>query len=70
MGKFLNSPLGSWLKVFLTAVLIKFLDKGADIFALDLESIKDLVQAGMVGVLPVIINILNPQDTRYGKGAE
>jgi hypothetical protein len=70
MGKFLNSPFGSWLKVFAIAVLVKFQDLGADVFSLDLESVKHLVQAGIVALIPVIINSLNPSDTRYGRGAE
>ena len=66
--KFLNTMAGSWLKVFLVAVLIKFSDLGANIFSLDTESIKHLANAGIIAVIPVLINFLNPQDNRYGPG--
>ena len=64
--KFLNTIWGSWLKVFAVAVLVKFSDLGGNIFALDAESLKHLVNAGVISLIPVIINFLNPQDTRYG----
>lgn len=67
MKNFLNTIAGSWLKVFAVAVLIKFSDLGADLFALNLETLKHLLQAGFVATIPVIINYLNPNDTRYGK---
>jgi hypothetical protein len=68
--KFLNTIAGSWLKIFFVAILIKFMDMGADIFALNLDSLKAFVQAGVVACIPVIINFLNPHDTRYGAGKE
>ena len=64
--KFLNTIWGSWLKVFAVAVLVKFSDLGGNIFALDAESLKHLANAGIIALIPVIINFLNPQDTRYG----
>lgn len=69
MAKFLNSPAGSWLKAaivaILSGVLIK-LQEGTDIWTV--ASIKELATIATVSVIPVIINYLNPQDTRYGKG--
>ena len=67
MKNFLNTIAGSWLKVFLVAVLVKFSDLGGDLFALDLVSLRHLLQAGVIATIPVIINYLNPNDTRYGK---
>jgi len=58
---------GSYLKVFLTVVLSQYLAMGIGIFDLDAESVKTLVSAGIASMIPVIINSLNPNDTRYGK---
>ncbi len=68
MEKFLNSPAGSWVKVFLAAVLgfvLTNISNGVDVFSIDWKS---LLSAGIASVLPVIINWLNPNDTRYGNG--
>jgi hypothetical protein len=61
--KFLNTIYGSWIKVFLSAVLTMIIAKG-DIFAV---SLKECLSAGAISILPIIINYLNPHDTRYGK---
>ena len=61
--KFLNSIYGSWTKVFVTAVLTMIMAKG-DIFAVTL---KEVASAGIISIMPIIINWLNPKDTRYGK---
>lgn len=70
MGKFLNSIWGSWLKVFAVAVLVKFTDLGGDVFALNAESLKHLANAGIIALIPVIINYLNPQHKNYGIGKD
>lgn len=67
MKNFLNTMAGSWLKVFAVAVLVKFMDLGGDIFALNIDSLRHLVQAGVIAAIPVIINFLNPNDPRYGR---
>jgi len=64
--KQLNTLWASWLKVFLVAVLVKFLDYGGDLFDVNLVTLRHLLQAGVVATIPVIINYLNPTDTRYG----
>jgi hypothetical protein len=61
--KFLNSIYGSWVKVFVSAVLTMIVMKG-DIY---LIALKDCLNAGIISILPIIINYLNPNDTRYGK---
>lgn len=63
MMKFLNSMYGSWIKIFLAAILTMIINKG-DIY---LISLKDCINAGIISILPIIINYLNPHDTRYGK---
>lgn len=63
MMKFLNSIYGSWVKVFVSAVLTMIVIKG-DIY---LITWKDCLNAGIISILPIIINFLNPLDKRYGK---
>lgn len=61
--KFLNSIYGSWLKIFLSAILTMVMAKG-DIYMITL---KECISAGIISILPIIINYLNPHDKRYGK---
>jgi hypothetical protein len=64
-----TTPLGSALKVFLGvllgAVLLTWTSEGVISF--------DHWQTWVIGALavavPIIINALNPADTRYGKGS-
>ena len=60
------SPLGSWLKAFLSVVLSLYLvdlSQGRDLFDWDILLVKKLVTAGVVSLLPNLINWLNPQYT-------
>jgi len=61
--KFLNTIYGSYIKVFITAVLTMVISKG-DIFAITLN---EVISAGAIAILPIIVNWLNPHDIRYGK---
>jgi hypothetical protein len=61
--KFLNSIYGSWVKIFLSAILTMIVVKN-DIYSVTL---KECLSAGIISILPIIINYLNPHDTRYGK---
>lgn len=70
MKEFLNSAFGSWIKVFVAAILglvLTNLLTGIDLFEMNWKS---LVSGAVASVLPIIINWLNPSDTRYGKGKE
>lgn len=62
----------SWLKTFLAAVLTAFVTIVAT--SQDIPVSKDawiaILVAGILAVGPVIINWLNPNDPRYGKGSE
>ena len=60
--KFLNSIYGSWLKLVLTAILTMIISKG-NIYMITLE---ECISAAVISILPIIINWLNPNDTRYG----
>ena len=63
MMKFLNTMYGSYVKVFLSAVLTMIIAKG-NIYLITLE---ECISAGVISILPIIINYLNPNDKRYGK---
>lgn len=66
---FLNTPIGSWLKIFLSAVLGQYLivltDPNQSIFCW--QTLQNIGVAGGVAVIPVIINWLNKADPRYGR---
>jgi hypothetical protein len=55
-----TSPLASFAKIFAAGVL------GWFVVNLDSLSVHPAVAIGLVSALPVIINWLNPSDTRYG----
>jgi hypothetical protein len=64
MENFLNwlasSPLASFAKVFAAGVL------GWVVLNLDNLNIHPAVAIGLASALPVIVNWLNPSDSRYG----
>jgi len=66
----LNTIYASWLKVFISSVFgayLIMLQEGTNLFSWDLAMVEKLLTAGVVSTLPIIINWLNPNDTRYGK---
>ena len=68
--KNLNTIFASWLKVFVSAILGAYLielQNGVNLFSWNLEMIESLLTVGVVSVIPIIINWLNPSDTRYGR---
>ena len=68
--KHLNTIYASWLKVFISSVFgayLIMLQEGTNLFSWDLAMVEKLLTAGVVSTLPIIINWLNPSDTRYGK---
>jgi hypothetical protein len=70
MNEFFSTAIGSYVKVFLTTVVAVYmaeLSSGHDMFTFDIPMAKKLISAGVVSVLPIIHNALNPSDTRYGK---
>ena len=71
MNKFLNTAFASWLKVFITTILSTYLimlSNGHKLFSWDIGMVENLLTAGFVSSIPIIINALNPSDPRYGKG--
>lgn len=66
---FFNTMLGSWVKVFLAAVVIQMMNNlqmGMTIVSWNRDTFWDFITAGAAAVLPVIFNFLNRQDPRYG----
>jgi hypothetical protein len=67
MQNFLNTALGSYLKVFLSVVLTLVLTQlasGLNVFQLDWGIIAN---GALVSFLPVVINALNPKYKNYGR---
>ena len=66
-----STPTGravqSYVKVFLAVVLGLFLADGADVFSVSVTDLKTWLAAGIASVLPLIITVLNPKDTRFGR---
>jgi hypothetical protein len=59
-----SSPLASFAKIFAAGVL------GWVVLNLDSLNIHPAVAIGLASALPVIVNWLNPTDSRYGKQEE
>ncbi len=61
----------SWLKVFGASVLTAFLAILTTTGSIpNADAWWGVLIAGLVAVIPVIINWLDPNDTRYGRGSE
>lgn len=71
IGLFLNTPTGSFVKVFIGSMvgyyLSTFLMEDTDPFKFDRKAIKAIIAGGITPILPIITNWTNRQDTRYGK---
>jgi len=71
MQNFLNTALGSYLKVLLAmvlAIVLKDIESGKTL--MDILHKSNLNTYGTIllsGLIPIIINALNPKDLRYGK---
>ena len=66
---FLTSMAGSWVKVFMAAVLLQMLNslsEGHTLFTWDWGMIKKFINAGVVALLPMLINFFNPAYPLYG----
>lgn len=68
-SNFLNTPLGSWTKVGLSAllgqVMVILTDPNQTLFCL--QTLQNLGIVASTAVIPLIINYLNEADPRYGK---
>jgi hypothetical protein len=71
MSKFFASPLGSFVKHFITAVFTILVSKyNEGVLCLDLQCLKSLIIAAIFATIPVIINYFNPNYKSYGVGCE
>lgn len=66
--KLMASPLGTFLKVFLSTVLTMWIAMD-NIFAVDVTALRAIISAGVVSAMPVVLNYLNPEYKNYGVGA-
>ena len=72
MGKFLTSPVGSFLRVvlgFVLGALTVFLAEGGTFADLTWGDFQLWLGAAVAGALPILIAWVNPDDTRFGAGA-
>jgi hypothetical protein len=65
-----KAMLASYGRSFLAAVTTAFMITGGDILALDGDSLKAILAAGISAVLPVAIRAANPKDPSFGKIAD
>jgi hypothetical protein len=65
-----TSPLASAAKVFVAIVLAFAVADFARTGSIDFTNWQTWVIAGLGAAVPVIVNWLNPADTRYGKVEE
>jgi len=62
-----KAMLASYGRSFLGAVTTAFLLMGGDIFAMDGDSLKAILAAGISAVLPVALRAANPNDPAFGR---
>lgn len=69
LGKFLASPLGSWVRVFVVVVGGFWLAdiRNAGYFHIDLSEWAPWLWAGVLAVVPVIVAWFNTYDPRFGR---
>lgn len=67
MGSFLATPVGSWLRVFLSGMLSAWLLSLTNAATIDFADWQTWVIAGLVSALPVIVAWLNSGDPRFGR---
>ena len=65
-----KAMLASYGRSFLAAITTAFMSTGGDILALDGDSMKAILAAGVSAVLPVAIRAANPKDPAFGKIAD
>lgn len=70
MNKEQKAMLESYGRSVLSAMLFAFLTMGGDIFALDTDSLKIILAAGVSAIAPVAIRYFNTKDPAFGKVAE
>ena len=64
-----SSPLASILKTFAAIVFAGAVADFASGNSIDFADWQTWIIAGLVAVVPTVINWLNPADSRYGRGS-
>ena len=67
--KFLTTPVGSFIKHFMSVILALYLAEltaGHDLFSMDVAMYKKIISGAVVSCLPIVINFLNPNYSQYG----
>ena len=70
VNKFFTTPLGTFTKVFLGAMVVFMIDNYLNdtlTFPLDKSFLKACLKAGIIAVAPMIYNYFNPHYEGYGK---
>ena len=70
INKFFTTPLGSFVKVFLGAMIVFLLDtylSNGDVFVFDKTFLNSALKAGVIAIAPMIYNYLNPKYEAYGR---
>ena len=65
-----TSPLATALKSFVSIVLSLAVADWTAHGSINFAAWQTWVIAGLISAVPVIVNWLNPADTRYGKGSQ
>ena len=64
-----TTPLGSIFKTFLAVMIAAAVADAGTTGSISLGKWQTYVVAGLVSVLPALINYINPADSRYGAGS-
>lgn len=71
MLNWLNTAKASYLKVilatFITVIAGKFVESGGDVFSVTSDDLVLWATAAVSALIPIVINWLNPADSRYGR---
>lgn len=70
MNKKQKAMLASYGRSFLAACTTAFMIQGGDLFALDGDSLRTILSAGIAAVLPVALRAANKNDPAFGKVAD
>ena len=71
MSKFFATPLGSFVKHFITAVLTILVSKyNEGVICFDLKCLQSILVAAIFATIPVVINYMNPNYKNYGVGSK
>ena len=65
-----KAALASYGRSFLAAMVTAFMATGGDLFALDANTAKGILAAGIASVLPVALRYANKKDPAFGRIAE